>query len=142
MKYATDFHDWAFEQARKLRDGEPVDVENIAEELEGLGKSIEQQLESRLIILIVHWLKWEFQPAKQSKSWRATIREQQRRIARLVIKNPSLQPLVPDAVIEAYAVAVIQAALETGLVEADFPGQCPYDYAELMCEVPTLAEEL
>jgi hypothetical protein len=134
--YETDFHAWALEQARRLRAGEPIDRERVAEEMESLGKSEQRELESRLIILVAHRLKWEFQPEGRSPSWRATIREQQKRIALHLEKNPSLRPLVPEAISSAYPVAVIQAVRDMGtVVEADLPQNCPYGYRELMEEL-------
>ena len=135
--YETDFHAWAFDQARRVRAGEPIDVENVAEELESLGRSEHRELESRLIILLAHRLKSEFQPAARSRSWYGTICEQQRRITRHLAKNPSLRPLVKETMLEAYPIAVIHAVRETGeLVEADLPARCPYAYEELMREPP------
>jgi hypothetical protein len=86
--YETDFHAWTFEQARKLRAGEAIDADQVAEGLESLGKSEEQQLVSRMAILITHKLKWDFQPSQRSSSWRAPIQEQQKRIRRHLEKHP------------------------------------------------------
>ena len=83
-KYETDFHQWAFEQAQRLRSGEPVDVENVAEELETLGRSEERELTNRLAVLLQHMLKCERQPERRNAGWDATIKEQRRRIARLL----------------------------------------------------------
>jgi hypothetical protein len=133
--YERDFHAWAFEQAAKVRAGEPLDVENVAEELESLGKSQRQQLVNRLAILITHRLKWEFQPSQRSNSCRGTMREQQKRIRRLLDKNPSLQPLVAESIQDAHDFAVTMASQETGIVEQEFPEKCPYSIEELMAEV-------
>ena len=78
-KYERDFHAWALEQAARPRSGDEIDRVHVAEELESLGKSERQELVSRLIILITHKLKWEFQPSHKSARERATIREQQKR---------------------------------------------------------------
>ena len=134
--YERDFHAWAFEQAAKVRAGEPLDVENVAEELEGLGKSQRQQLVNRLAILITHRLKWEFQPSNCSNGWLATMREQQERIRRLLEKNPSLQPLLAESIQDAHDFAITMASQETGIVEQEFPEKCPYSFEELMAEAP------
>jgi hypothetical protein len=133
--YERDFHAWAFEQAAKVRAGEPLDVENVAEELESLGKSQRQQLVNRLAILITHRLKWEFQPSQRSNSWRATMREQRRRIGMHLRDNPSLKPLLSQAIADAHSVAVTYASQETGIVEQEFPEKCPYSFEDLMGEV-------
>jgi len=80
-----DFALWAAEQATLLRAGrfDRVDVENVAEELEYLGNSQRDEIESRLNVLLAHILKWEFQPDKRSSSWRATLLEQRAQIARI-----------------------------------------------------------
>ncbi len=124
--YETDFHAWTFEQARKLRAGEPVDAANIAEELETLGRSEEQQLTNRLAVLVQHLLKCEHQPSKRSPSWDATIKEQRRRVNKLLEENPSLKPKLDACIGEAYATAVTFASAETGILEEDFPTDCPY----------------
>jgi hypothetical protein len=132
--YQTDYHAWAFEQARKLRQGEPIEVENIAEELEDLGRSQRQQLVNRLAVLIAHVLKWEHQPSLRSKGWVGTIREQQKRIERLLDTMPSLQPWLPESIADAYSIAVTFASAETGLVEEDFPVECPYRVDALLTQ--------
>src|SRR3954469_14394268 len=115
-KYETDFHQWAFEQAQRLRSGEPVDVENVAEELERLGRSEERELTNRLAVLLQHMLKSEHQQERRSAGWDATIKEQHRRIARLLDENPSLNPKLPDCVRDGYATAVTFASVETGML--------------------------
>jgi ribosomal protein L29 len=132
--YETDFHAWAFEQAQKIRAGEAIDAENVAEELESLGRSEQQQLESRLTILLTHLLKWEFQPDRRSSSWKGTIKEQRHRIARLLLKMPSLQACLDESIADAYAIARISAGVETGMVEEDFPSECPYSTEQILSE--------
>ncbi|HUQ90087.1 MAG TPA: DUF29 domain-containing protein [Bryobacteraceae bacterium] len=127
-----DFHAWAFEQARRLRAGEPVDADHIAEELETLGKSQEQQFVNHLAVLIQHLLKSEYQPEKATGGWQATIREQRRRIARLLAHNPSLKPKIPDAIAEAYEIAIIFASVGTGIIEDDFPITCQYSEEQIL----------
>jgi hypothetical protein len=89
--YEADFHAWAYDQANKLRAGEPVDIANIAEELETLGRTEEQQLTNRLAVLIQYLLKCEYQPQRRTPSWDATIKEHRQRVARLLDRNPSLK---------------------------------------------------
>jgi hypothetical protein len=131
-KRDTDFHQWAFEQAQRLRSGEPVNVENIAEELETLGRSEERELTNRFAVLLQHLLKCGRQSGKRAASWGATIKEQRRRIARLLDQNPSLGPKLPECVRDAYATAVTFASVETGIIEDDFPAECPYAIEELL----------
>jgi hypothetical protein len=130
--YHTDYYAWALEQARKLRQGEPVDAGNIAGELEDLGRSQRQQLVNRLAVLIAHLLKWEHQPALRSRSWTGTIREQQKRIQRLLEDMPSLQMALRASIAEAYSIAVTFASTDPGIVEEDFPVECPYSLDDLL----------
>jgi hypothetical protein len=82
--YEQDFYTWTAEQAQALvqRRAESLDWENLAEELTDLGNRHYDQLGSRLAVLIGHLLKWKYQPERQGSSWRATIREQRRKIER------------------------------------------------------------
>ena len=132
--HEIDFHAWAFEQAQKVRAGEPIDKENVAEELEDLGRSQQQQLENCLAVLLAHLLKWEFQPDKRSSSWIRTIREQRVRIRKLLTKMPSLKTHLAEAIADAYAIAVTFASAETMIVEEDFPSECPYSVDQILSE--------
>lgn len=91
--YDTDVVAWANEQAALLRAGNlhEIDVFNIAEEIEDVAKSVQHELASRLTVLLVHLLKWKFQQRLRSNSWRRTIREQRRSIARCLWSSPSLK---------------------------------------------------
>jgi Domain of unknown function DUF29 len=134
--YEEDFYGWTMEQARLLRTGElsRLDIENIAEELESIGRSDRREIESRLTVLLAHLLKWRIQLGFRSRSWSATIREQRRRIERLLQESPSLRPVVEQLVPRAYADARDRAAEETGLAETAFPAECPFTAAQILDE--------
>ena len=91
--YDTDFLAWTQEQVRllKSRAWNELDVENLVEELESLGRKERQELRNRLGILFRHLLKWNYQPKNRSNSWLATIDEQREEIQLLLIENPSLK---------------------------------------------------
>jgi len=99
-----------------------------------LGRSEERELTNRLAVLLQHLLKREHQPDRRSTGWDATIKEQRRRIARLLGENPSLRPKLPECVQYAYATAATFASVETGILEEDFPGECPYTIREILPE--------
>ncbi len=132
--YDQDFYAWANEQAALLRAGKlsAADIEHIAEEIESMGKAEKRELVNRLTVLLLHLLKWQFQPVRRSNSWRATIRVQRLELSRHLRDNPSLKPKVPEAIADAHVTAVIQAADETGLPESAFPATCPWSFEQVM----------
>jgi hypothetical protein len=130
--YESDFAAWAFDQAARLRAGEPVDIANVAEELEDLGKQQRQRLESHLMVLLTHMLKWDVQTNLQSRSWDASIREHRRRTNRILRENPSLKHSVEETVCEAYRRARVKAIRETGLDDTFFTEECPYSLEEIL----------
>jgi len=132
--YESDFYAWANEQAALLRGGKlsQADIEHIAEEIESMGKGEKRELLSRLTVLLLHLLKWRFQPGKRGSSWETSIRVQRNALARHFQDNPSLRPHAPKAVAEAYVDAVLEAADETGVPKANFPIACPWSIDQLM----------
>jgi hypothetical protein len=134
VAYDDDFFAWTQEQARLLRTGEfsQVDVENVAEELESMGRRDKRELDSRLEILLMHLLKWHVQVRMRSPGWQGSIREQRRRIQKLFRESPSLVPSMDGMIPEAYAEARNLAADETGLVETSFPAVCPYTPEQIL----------
>ncbi len=123
--YDTDIVAWAEQQAAFLRRGEwaSLDIANLAEEIEDVGKSEKRELRSRLAVLLGHLLKWRYQPGLRSKSWLATIAVQRRALARELKKAPSLKrQLADDEWLQgAWDDAIRVAIEETGLHE--FPDQ-------------------
>jgi hypothetical protein len=132
--YETDFYAWTIEQAKFLKDGvwDCLDISNLVEEIESLGKQQRQELRNRLGILLGHLLKWEFQPSHRSKSWLATIREQRRRIGDLLEESPSLKPYLPEVLEKAYQDGVDLAVRETSLNYNDFPQECLYSLEQVL----------
>lgn len=126
--YNTDFYAWTREQAEHLKTGqwEHLDIENLAEEIESLGRQERQELVNRFGVLLGHLLKWQYQPNFRSRSWQATIREQRRRILRLLEGSPSLQPFLPEALELGFEDGIDLAIQETNLSEETFPTTCPY----------------
>ena len=141
--YDTDYAAWLEEQVAHLRAGRlrALDVDNVAEELEGLMKKERRQLENRLEVLILHLLKWDHQPDQRSNRWRASVAEQRARIRRLLRDSPSLKPSLEEAARDIYPEAVEQAAIETRLMENTFPSILPYTVEQIL-ERKLPAEEL
>jgi predicted nucleic acid-binding Zn-ribbon protein len=119
---------WAIQQAALLREGRisELDFVHIAEELDDVGSEIYQRLESALTVLLMHMLKWDHQSDRRSRSWEATIREQRRRVEKLIKENPSLKSKLPDALSEGYQNGRDRASGETDLPVETFPEECPY----------------
>ncbi|MBD2414988.1 hypothetical protein FACHB389_22475 [Nostoc calcicola FACHB-389] len=126
--YETDFHAWTQQQAHLLRyhQWSQLDLSNLIEEIESLGRKERQELRNRLSVLIGHLLKWEYQPEQRSRSWLATIRVQRREILKLLSENPSLKAYLTELLQEAYENARDLASGETNLPLSTFPGQCLY----------------
>jgi hypothetical protein len=132
--YERDFYSWALGQARALRlagsarlnTPATLDWENLAEEIESLGRSQASELESRYYQLLAHLLKWHFQPERRSSSWRGTIVEQRYQLGRLLNGNPGLEPSRSRRFRSAYAGARDLAAAETELPVETFPVDCPW----------------
>ncbi|MFZ4703683.1 MAG: DUF29 domain-containing protein, partial [Candidatus Methylumidiphilus sp.] len=109
-----------------------LDVSNLIDEVDDMGGSIRNQLESRLEVLMMHLLKWQYQPNFRGRSWQLTIKEQRRKVERLIRNNPSLQHNLAQTLADAYGDAIIAAAKETGLSEDIFPQQCPYSIQQII----------
>lgn len=132
--YDKDFYAWSNEQAALLRSGKLsfADIENIAEEIESMGRSEKRELVNRLKVLLLHLLKWRFQPALRCKSWRLTIMEQRREVTRHLADNPSLKARLGETIGDAYGDATIGAARETDLDLDAFPASCPWSFDQIM----------
>ena len=132
--YDRDFYAWANEQAALLRAGKlaNADIAHIAEEIESMGRTEKRELVSRLTVLLMHLLKWRFQPERQSRSWAATIRNQRLDVADHLVDNPSLKARLARSLAAAYERARNSAAAETDLAESLFPLECPWSFDQIM----------
>jgi Domain of unknown function DUF29 len=133
-QYERDFYSWLLEQARHLRHGrlDALDRDNLAEEIEALGREQFNKLVSALRVLMLHVLKWDHQPALRSRSWALSIEEQRLEIADVLADNPGLRPQIGEAITRAYRRARIEAAKKTGLDETKFAATCPYSFDDIM----------
>jgi hypothetical protein len=133
LLYERDLYAWSQEQARllKARRFGDIDAENIAEEILDVGSNEYDKLESALRILLMHVLKWDYQPERRSSSWEATIRVQRRHALLQLQKNPSLKSRWDEAITRAYDDARDLAQGETDLPLETFPEICPYDWGEI-----------
>jgi hypothetical protein len=141
--YEQDFYAWTKRQIELLQAQQwnQVDVENLIEELDSLGKQQRQELRNRLGVLLGHLLKWYYQPEARSKSWRATIREQRRRVKEHLADNPSLKPYLPEAIERGYQDGLDLIDKETPIDSRQLPQTCPFSEAQIFDE-PVELEEL
>ena len=134
--YEADVAAWASEQARLIREGQvdKLDWEHIAEEVEDVGKSEQRELASRMAVLIAHLLKWQYQPERQSTSWKRTIKEQRRALAFHLAQVPSLKSKLADSDWQGaiWADAVTLAINETGM--GGFPENCPWTVEDILTD--------
>lgn len=134
LLHDRDFYTWTQRQAAALRrvaamrvnTPEPVDWEHVAEEIEDMGKAQADRLEGAYRILLLHLLKWVYQPTERSSSWRGSIVEHRRRAVKLLRDNPGLKPAADRLFLEAYDDARAIAAAETGLPVEIFPPAPPF----------------
>lgn len=129
--YETDYQQWIEMTVEKLhsRDYANVDWDNLIEEIEDMGRNERRSLESNLIVVLLHLLKWQYQPERRSGSWEGSIIEHRRRIKKALKESPSLKPYLESIFAESYLEAVKQAKAETALPLEMFPSECPYELA-------------
>ncbi len=134
--YQEDYYGWLQENAQLIREKRfsEIDVENIVEELESMGKSEKRELSSRLTILLMHLLKWQYQAVKRSTSWRNTIAVQRIDIRELLEDSPSLKNEIANKIEVAYEKAKLAAEVETGIEKQNFPSLCPFSLEQILDE--------
>ena len=132
--HEADYLRWIETTVEKLRsqDYANVDWENLIEEIEDMGRSERRSLESNLIVVLLHLLKWQYQPERRSGSWESSIIEHRRHIKKALKESPSLNSYCESIFSECYVEAVKQAKAETGLSLEIFPIECLYELTEVI----------
>ena len=133
--YEQDYQQWLEKTVKLLRDRsfELLDLDNLIEEIEDMGKSSKREVFNRLVVLLIHLLKWKYQPARQCNSWLSTINDQRRQLFILFRDSPSLQKsYLPTIFDECYQMACKLAAKETNLPLATFPESCPFTEIKIL----------
>jgi hypothetical protein len=139
IRYEDDVYTWSLQQAEALRRAatsrvnlpEPIDFANVAEEIESLGISQQRELYSRYLVLLVHLLKWTYQPDKRTPSWRSTVRTQRNELEKLLRLSPGLKPKRQTELQDAYSRAREEAADETGMPIETFPVDCQWTFDQV-----------
>lgn len=131
--YELDGYGWAMAQAQLLRESrfDELDIDNIAEEIESVGRSEQSKAESALRLIMMHILKWQYQPVLRSRSWAASIRTQRIVYEQTIDENPSLKSRLDQMRAKAYRLARSEAAGETDLPLSTFPEE-PLDWATIL----------
>lgn len=136
MSYETDFYSWTQEQAALLKAGRlsEIDIDNIVEEIETMGRSEKNAFKSHLRVLLVHLLKWQYQPDKRvnSNSWLHTLATQRIETRDVIAENPGLKPTIEEVIGKAYQLARHDASKETHLPVKVFPEVCPWDFDQIV----------
>ncbi len=133
--YETDFYLWTQQQAALLRQGEfnrvDLDLANIAEEIESMGKRDRRAIGGYLQNILMHLLKWQYQPQRRGISWKLSIRNGREQILDLLEESPSLKPQMDFFIQKEYPRARNNAADETGLPLTMFPEACPFTVEQI-----------
>ena len=134
--YDRDFYLWLQETAQSLRNGEfdRLDIENLVEEIESMGRSEKRSVKSNLEIVLIHLLKYKYQPERRSNSWRLTLFEHRDRLEAEFLDSPSLRPYLPNMFKDCYRSARKKASIETGLPIATFPPDSPFTSEQALDE--------
>ena len=134
--YNRDFYLWIETTAKELKNGNfaEVDLANLIEEIETMGRSEKRTLKSNLLVVLMHLLKYKYQPDKHTNSWLSTIFEHRQRVEECLTESPSLNNYLPEVFINCYQNARKQAAIETGLSLATFPVESPFTIDECLDE--------
>jgi hypothetical protein len=133
-RYADDLYTWVSEQVALLRAGQlnEIDAAEVAEELDDVGSEQYDKMESALRVLVMHMLKWDQQPEYRTAGWVYSIREQRKRYAKVIKRNPGLKSRRDEALADAYESARLWAANETNLSPREFPAACPYGWDDIL----------
>jgi len=132
--YDLDFYDWIQHQVNTLRTRKfsELDLENLIEEMEAVGRSEKRSLVSSLSLVLMHLIKWQYQPDFRSKSWMFTTRNHRREVSAILKDSPSLKAYLETAIERAWKDARIEAEKETGIESERFPQTCPWTFDEFM----------
>lgn len=127
--YEQDYYLWIDSTVKLLQQERlsELDIANLIEEVEDMGKSEKRAVESNLEIVLMHLLKYKYQPSKISNSWLLSIFEHRKRLRRIFKDSPSLKAYVREIFDESYQNARKMASLETNLSIDSFPMESPFE---------------
>lgn len=132
--YEKDFSAWSEQQSRLLLEKrwDEIDLEHLAEEVIDLSTFTRHTLRGHLRILLMHLLKYTFQPELRSRSWSCSIAEARDQIEAVLDENHSLIKTLPEILGKTYTFATRKASRETGMDIEAFPKECPWTIEEIL----------
>lgn len=134
--YEQDFYLWIKNTAQLLRERrfDEVDIENLVEEIECMGRSERRELKSRSITLIEHLLKLIYWSSERdsARGWRSTIIEQRNQIELVLGDNPSLKTFLIDVIFDCYQRARRNTSEKSQLPLETFPAEPPFTLDEIL----------
>jgi hypothetical protein len=134
--YEQDFYAWTVEQGKLLRAGEltQLDIANLAEEIESLGRRDRRELIDRLKNLLMELLRWRLETGARCGNWQAQILQQRFEIDQIIDDSPSLRKFAAGRLDEAYADARQRVIESLQLLQPDFPVKCPFTLDQVLAE--------
>jgi Domain of unknown function DUF29 len=134
--YSTDVNAWIKSTIDLLREKRwnEIDIDHLIEEVEDLGKSERRGITSQLTRLLLHLLKWQYQPQRRSDSWLDSITDARTQIELAIEDSPSLTSHPTEQLADCYKRARRQAAQQTNLDLSIFPLTCEYDLKLVLTE--------
>ena len=134
--YASDYNLWVQQTAKLLREHrwQDIDLENLLEEIEDLGKSERRGITSQLTRLLLHLLKWKYQPQRRSDSWLDSISDARLQIELALQDSPSLKVYPLEQLDKSYQRARRSASKQTGLPLTTFPEKCSFLLEDILNE--------
>lgn len=132
--YESDYYTWLVTQVEILKKGDlnKMDINNIIEELEEMGRSEKRALESYLVVIVTHLLKWKYQPECRSSGWRGSINVSRGKLERLLRDSPGLKSKIDEIYEGAYKYSRRDAISETGLNDDKFPSDNPFSLVNVL----------
>jgi hypothetical protein len=132
--YETDFNLWIEQTVNHLKKGnlQALDLDNLIEEISDMGRNNRREVFGRLKVLLMHLLKWQYQPEKRTNSWINTIDEQREQLELILRDSPSLKPYLADIFAECYQKEVRGTVNETNLPKETFPVDCPFTQEQVL----------
>lgn len=132
--YETDFNLWLEQTVNHLKNGnlQALDLDNLIEEISDMGRNNRREVFSRLKVLLIHLLQWQYQPEKRTNSWINTIDDQREQLELILRDSPSLKPYLADIFAECYQKAVRGMVNETNLPKETFLVDCPFSQEQVL----------